>query len=60
MILSSCCSRSYNVHTYCAAEELLARGTSLEAGCVVSDVRMPAMDGLTLLRRLRSDGFARR
>ncbi len=48
----------YKVRAYPAAEELLTRGTSLEPGCVVSDVRMPAMDGLTLLRRLRSDGFA--
>jgi two-component system, LuxR family, response regulator FixJ len=47
----------YKVRAYSAAEELLARGTSLEPGCAVSDVRMPAMDGLALLRRLRSDGF---
>jgi two-component system response regulator FixJ len=48
----------YKVRAYCAAEELLTRGMRLEPGCVVSDVRMPAMDGLALLRRLRSDGFA--
>ncbi len=48
----------YKVRAYPAAEKLLARGTSLEPGCVVSDVRMPAMDGLTLLRRLRSEGSA--
>jgi two-component system, LuxR family, response regulator FixJ len=47
----------YKVRAYSAAQELLARATSLEPGCVVSDVRMPAMDGLALLRRLRSDGF---
>jgi two-component system response regulator FixJ len=45
----------YKVRAYSAAQELLARATSLEPGCVVSDVRMPAMDGLALLRRLRSD-----
>ncbi len=48
----------YKVHAYSAAEELLARGSAVEPGCVVSDVRMPAMDGLTLLRRLRATGFA--
>ncbi len=47
----------YKVRAYSAAETFLARGSNLEPGCVVSDVRMPAMDGLTLLRRLRSDGF---
>lgn len=48
----------YKVRAYSAAEELLARGPVVEPGCVVSDVRMPAMDGLTLLRRLRASGFA--
>lgn len=48
----------YTVRAYTRAEELLARGAALEPGCVVSDVRMPGMDGLTLLRRLRSAGSA--
>lgn len=48
----------YAVRAYSRAEELLARGTSLESGCIVSDVRMPGMDGLTLLRRLRACGSA--
>jgi two-component system, LuxR family, response regulator FixJ len=46
----------YTVHAYTRAEELLARGAAIEPGCIVSDVRMPGMDGLTLLRRLRAGG----
>ncbi len=46
----------YRARAYASGEELLARGTAAEPGCVVSDVRMPGIDGLTLLRRLRADG----
>ncbi len=46
----------YTVRGYAKAEELLARGGAIEPGCIVSDVRMPGIDGLTLLRRLRSGG----
>lgn len=46
----------YTVRAYSRAEELLARGASLEGVCVVSDVRMSGVDGLTLLRRLRARG----
>jgi two-component system response regulator FixJ len=48
----------YAVRAYTRAEELLARDGLLEPGCIVSDVRMPGMDGLTLLRRLRASGSA--
>ncbi|HYA28783.1 MAG TPA: response regulator [Acidobacteriota bacterium] len=48
----------YTVRAYARAEDLLARGTAIESGCVVSDVRMPGMDGLTLLRRIRGSGSA--
>jgi two-component system response regulator FixJ len=48
----------YRARAYATAEELLARGTATEPGCVLSDVRMPGIDGLTLLRRLRASGSA--
>ena len=48
----------YTVRAYARAEDLLARGSAIEPGCVVSDVRMPGMDGLTLLQRLRASGSA--
>jgi two-component system, LuxR family, response regulator FixJ len=44
------------VRGYVRGEELLARGEAIEPGCIVSDVRMPGIDGLTLLRRLRASG----
>ena len=40
---------------YTSAEELLDRGAGLSR-CVVSDIRMPGMDGLTLLKKLRAKG----
>jgi two-component system response regulator FixJ len=46
----------YKARAYASGEELLARGTAAERGCVVSDMRMPGIDGLTLLRRLQADG----
>jgi two-component system, LuxR family, response regulator FixJ len=46
----------YTVCTYATAEDLLKLGPVAEPACVVSDVRMPGMNGLTLLRRLRSRG----
>lgn len=46
----------YTVRGYVRGEELLARGEAIEPGCIVSDVRMPGIDGLTLLRRLRASG----
>lgn len=35
---------------------LLERADALEAGCILTDVRMPEMSGLDLIRRLRERG----
>jgi two-component system response regulator FixJ len=43
-----------DVRTYASAEEFLAAAPTLHGGCIVTDVRMPQMDGLELLRRVRA------
>jgi two-component system response regulator FixJ len=45
----------YETRAYASAEALLACGGP-KSGCVVSDIRMPGMDGLTLLKKLRAEG----
>lgn len=46
----------YEVRVYARAEDFIEAVTPHQMGCVVSDVRMPGMDGLSLLRRLRAEG----
>lgn len=44
--------------TYPTAEAFLAAHSAAPAGCAIVDVRMPGMDGITLLNRLRERGAA--
>lgn len=45
-------SAGMSVRVYDGAAAILRVAATLDAGCVLTDVRMPEMDGLTLQRRL--------
>ena len=45
------------VRTYASAEEFLDRLPVQAAGCIVTDLQMPRVDGLELLRRLTARGL---
>lgn len=46
------------VHAYESAVAFLKALPQVTAGCVITDVRMPEIDGMELLRRLRDSGAA--
>ena len=50
-------SADIGVRVYAGAEELLARASNLEPGCVLTDIRMPGMSGLDLVREFRRLGL---
>ena len=49
--------RGFEVRAYASGLALLADPTALGAVCLVADYRMPEIDGLLILRRLRELGW---
>jgi FixJ family two-component response regulator len=48
-------SAGYAVSVFASAEEFLKSGALVGAICLVTDVRMPGMDGVELQRRVKLD-----
>ena len=48
-------SAGYTPQLFSSAEEFLDSGKLAVAACVITDVRMPGMDGLELQRRIRRE-----
>jgi len=44
-------------HTYASGSSFLAEEASLAVGCMITDLRMPGMDGLELINRLQETGL---
>jgi two-component system, LuxR family, response regulator FixJ len=47
----------HRIETFASAAEFLERYDASQPGCLVSDVRMPGMDGMDLLRHLSQQGI---
>jgi FixJ family two-component response regulator len=46
-------SYGYNTESYKSAEDFLTSGALYRAGCIITDVEMPQMSGLSLLQYLK-------
>ena len=53
-------SAGFSVHLFGSAPTFLSELPDLAFGCVVTDIRMPDIDGIELLRRLNSSPSARK
>ena len=51
-------TRDYTVRAFASAREFIAAASSLRPGVLISDIRMPEMDGLELQKRLAQGGFS--
>lgn len=53
--ISSCLSAKYNIISTTNGEQALAKATECLPNLIISDVMMPKMNGIDLIRRLRAD-----
>jgi two-component system response regulator FixJ len=53
-------SAGFNVRLFDSAQAFLQALPGMEAGCVVTDIRMPGIDGIELLRHLHSASSVRK
>jgi two-component system, LuxR family, response regulator FixJ len=53
-------SAGFNVRLFDSAQAFLQELPGMESGCVVTDVRMPGIDGIELLRQLHSTSGVRK
>ncbi len=49
-------SSGFSVRLHDGAESFLAALPALPSGCILSDIRMPVIDGMELLRRVKASG----
>ena len=56
-LVESLCSFGYRVAAFASAEEFVAGNPEPSFDCIITDVHMPGMSGLDLMRRLASQGY---
>ena len=50
-------SVGWQARSFCSAEEFLKSGQLCETACLISDIRMPGMNGFELQARLAEEGW---